>query len=382
MSDGPRKYGGDTKLLATVSANGDGLRDRAQVHFNLTEPAQVTLDVQRTTASIDSIYTRTWTFRAGSHTIAWTPAKGIAARTYILSLTTQDPASNVLTYGAPEPHVERYPAAPVVRVIGVDATFTKQSYLPGAQAALRISADVPKLQAQVFQSGPEHEVTYADYLLAGIPITDPVDIDWERRRDEANTVTFQIGNWPSGFYFVKLTQPDGSFGYAPFIIRPRRARRDVAGRGRPADEHLAGLQLLRRGRRRLGRLLVRRAAPPRGAARPPVPPPRRAAVLLPLRPGLPALALLERQAGRVPLRHGRPDALRRRPRKGVRPDRLPGPQRVRDDGRVRRDRALPQPRRQPDLPLREQLLLEGDRARATCSRGLQCGATSAAPRRR
>jgi N,N-dimethylformamidase beta subunit-like protein len=220
VSDGPRKYGGDTKLLATVSANGDGLRDRAQVHFNLTEPAQVTLDVQRTTASIDSIYRRTWTFRAGSHTIAWTPAKGIAARTYILSLTTQDPASNVLTYGAPEPHVERYPAAPVVRVIGVDATFTKQSYLPGAQAALRISADVPKLQAQVFQSGPEHEVTYADYLLAGIPITDPVDIDWERRRDEANTVTFQIGNWPSGFYFVKLTQPDGSFGYAPFIIRP------------------------------------------------------------------------------------------------------------------------------------------------------------------
>ena len=191
------------------------------MHFNLTEPAQVTLDVQRTTASIDSIYTRTWTFRAGSHTIAWTPAKGIAARTYILSLTTQDPASNVLTYGAPDPHVERYPAAPVVRVIGVDATFTKQSYLPDAQAALRISADVPKLQAQVFQSGPEHEVTYADYLLAGIPMTDPVDIDWQRRRDEANTVTFQIGNWPSGFYFVKLTQPDGSFGYAPFIIRPR-----------------------------------------------------------------------------------------------------------------------------------------------------------------
>ena len=205
VSDGPRKYGGDTKLLATISPNGDGVRDRAQVHFNLTEPAQVTLDVQRTTASIDSIYTRTWTFRAGSHTIAWTPAKGIAARTYILSLTTQDPASNVLTYGAPDPHVERYPAAPVVRVIGVDATFTKQSYLPGAQAALRISADVPKLQAQVFQTGPEHEVTYADYLLAGIPMTDPVNIDWERRRDEANTVTFQIGNWPSGFYFVKLT---------------------------------------------------------------------------------------------------------------------------------------------------------------------------------
>ena len=272
------------------------------MHFNLTEPAQVTLDVQRTTASIDSIYRRTWTFRAGSHTIAWAPAKGIAARTYILSLTTQDPASNVLTYGAPDPHVERYPAAPVVRVIGVDATFTKQSYLPGAQAALRISADVPKLQAQVFQSGPEHEVTYADYLLAGIPMTDPVNIDWQRRRDEANTVTFRIGNWPSGFYFVKLTQPDGRFGYAPFIIRPRVLGEtsrvavvlptntwqaynfyDADGDGW-GDSWYIG--------------------PPHHEV-PLVRPflrPRSAAVLLPLRPGLPALALLERQAGRVPLR--------------------------------------------------------------------------------
>jgi hypothetical protein len=221
VSDGPRKFGGDTKLLATVSPNGDGIRDRADVHFNLTEPAQVTLDVQRTMGSVDSIYTRTWTLRAGSHTIEWTPAKGIPARTYILSLTTQDPASNVLTYGAPDARVKRYPAAPVVRVIGVDATFTKPSYLPGAQAALRISADVPKLEAQVFQSGPEHEITYADYLLAGIPMTDPVDISWEQRRDAVNTITFQMGNWPSGFYFVKLTEPDGSFGYAPFIIRPR-----------------------------------------------------------------------------------------------------------------------------------------------------------------
>ena len=59
------------------------------------------------------------------------------------------------------------------------------------------------------------------------------------------------------------------------------------------------------------------------------------------------------------------DALRRRPREGLRPDRLPGPQRVRDDARVRRDRALPQPRRQPDLPLGEQLLLAGDATPAT-----------------
>jgi hypothetical protein len=220
VTSGRRRFAGDTALLATVSPDGDGIRDRAEVHFTLTEPAQVTLDVQRTTASIDTIYTRTWTFRAGPHTVAWTPAKGLAARTYVLSLTTLDPASNVLTYGALDAHVKRYPRAPVVRVLGVDAVFTKQSYLPGVQAALRIAADTSTLQAQVFQAGPEHEITYADYLLAGVPVTDPVNIAWEGRRDAQSTITFQIGDWPTGFYYVKLTEPGGRFGYAPFIVRP------------------------------------------------------------------------------------------------------------------------------------------------------------------
>jgi hypothetical protein len=221
VSNGGHPFDGDTPLLTTLSTSDDGVRKRAQIHFTLTEPAQVTLDVQRTTASIDSIYTRTWTLRAGPHTVAWTPARGLAARTYVLSLTTQDPASNVLTYGAPDPHVNRYPRAPVVRVLGVDATFTKQSYLPGQQAVLRVAADTPKLEAQFFHSGPEREVTYADYLLGGIPETDPVDLDWETRRDGPHAITFQIGNWPSGFYYVKLTEPDGSFGFAPFVVRPQ-----------------------------------------------------------------------------------------------------------------------------------------------------------------
>jgi N,N-dimethylformamidase beta subunit-like, C-terminal len=221
VSNGGHPFAGDAPLLTTLATNEDAVRKRAEIHFTLTEPAQVTLDVQRTTASIDSIYTRTWTLRAGPHTLSWTPPRGLAARTYVLSLTTQDPASNVLTYGAPDPHVKRYPLAPVVRIIGVDATFTKQSYLPGQQGVLRIAADTPKLQAQVFQSGPEHEITYADYLLAGLPMTDPVSLDWQGRRDGLHAITFQLGDWPSGFYYVKLTEPDGNFGFAPFIIRPR-----------------------------------------------------------------------------------------------------------------------------------------------------------------
>ena len=47
-----------------------------------------------------------------------------------------------------------------------------------------------------------------------------------------------------------------------------------------------------------------RASQPAGDARSPVPQPRRAAVLLPLRPGLPALAVLDGQDRRLPLRPG------------------------------------------------------------------------------
>jgi hypothetical protein len=220
VSNAAKPFAGDGPLLTTLSLNDQSTRKRAQIHFTLTEGAQVTLDVERTSASIDEIYTRTWTLRAGEHTLTWTPAPGLAARTYVLSLTTQDLASNILTYGAPDPHVARYPRAPVVRILGVDATFTKASYLPGQVGALRISADTPTLKAQVFQAGPEHEITYADYLLAGVPVTDPVTIDWQKRRDAASTINFQLGAWPTGLYYAKLTEPDGSFGYAPFVIRP------------------------------------------------------------------------------------------------------------------------------------------------------------------
>ena len=220
VSNGNKPFAGDGPLLTTISLNEDSTRKRAQIHFDLSEAAQVTLNVERTTASIDEIYQRTWTLRPGPHSLTWTPAAGLAPRTYVLSLTTQDLASNILTYGSPDPHVKRFPRAPVVRIIDVDAVFTRASYLPGQVGALRISADTPTLEAQVFQTGPEHELTYADYLLAGVPMTDPVRIDWRGRRNAPATINFQLGGWPSGLYYVKLTQPDGTFGYAPFVIRP------------------------------------------------------------------------------------------------------------------------------------------------------------------
>jgi hypothetical protein len=230
----------DGPLLATLSPNGDGTRDSVRIHYRLSELATVTLNVQRTSNVATTIYTRTWHMRAGPHTIGWSPPANIGARTYVLSLTTQDIAGNELTYGSPDPFVGRHPRAPVVRVLGIDATFTKQVYSPGDIGVLRIATDAQTLQIQVFRTGPERIVTYADNLLEGVPVTEPMTLDWQRWRNVPNAVRFQIGDWPSGLYFVKLVEPvaphaadsaDSTkavdpdkprprIGYAPFVVRP------------------------------------------------------------------------------------------------------------------------------------------------------------------
>jgi N,N-dimethylformamidase beta subunit-like protein len=220
VSNGGTPFAGDGRLLTTVTPNGDGYRDRVQIHFRLTEYAHVTLDVQRTALAPETIYTRTWELRDGERTLAWSPDEDLPARTYVLSLTTIDAAGNELTYGSPDPFVGRHPRAPVVRLQGIDAAFAKQSFEPGQRGVLSVSADAPELVFQVFRTGPEDFVTYADYLLEGEPVTEARTIDWGRRRDAPGTIGFTIGDWPSGLYFVKLISPDERVGYAPFVVRP------------------------------------------------------------------------------------------------------------------------------------------------------------------
>jgi hypothetical protein len=220
VSNGGTPFAGDGRLLTTVTPNGDGFRERVQIHFRLTEYAHVTLDVQRTALTPETVYTRTWELRDGEHTLAWTPDEDLPARTYVLSLMTSDTAGNQLTYGSPDAFVGRHPRAPVMRIQGIDAAFAKQSFEPGQRGVLSVSADAPELEFQVFRTGPEDFVTYADYLLEGEPVTEPRTIDWTRRRDAPATIGFTIGDWPSGLYFVKLTSPDDRVGYAPFVVRP------------------------------------------------------------------------------------------------------------------------------------------------------------------
>lgn len=217
---GREPFAGDGPLLTTISPNGDGLRDRALVEFTLSEPATVTLEADRTKAAPIPIFSETAHLSAGPQTLVWAPSSNVSPRTYLLRLSATDDAGNRRTYGPDDAHVRSFPRSPVVRVLGIDAAFTQESYAPGQLAQLSIATDAPVLTVQVFHSGPERVPTYSDQIMNGVPVTTPTRLDWAEHSDAPATTRFRIGEWPSGFYYLQLTAPDGRWGYAPFVVRP------------------------------------------------------------------------------------------------------------------------------------------------------------------
>jgi hypothetical protein len=219
--NGSTPFKGDSALLTTVSPNGDGFRDHANISFRLAEEATVTMDVTRTVKVPHVIYTLTAHFGPGSHTMTWAPGANLNPRTYLVRLTSVDLAGNQVVYGAPNAFVGRTPRGPVVRLQGIDAGFTRPSYLPGDVGYVHIATDEPTLTLRVFHSGPEQVITYADNQLAGVEVDQaPEALDWHQWQSSQHTIGFQIPTLPSGLYYVQFSGTDGRVGYAPFVIRP------------------------------------------------------------------------------------------------------------------------------------------------------------------
>lgn len=215
----PKQYAGDRRLFVTISPNGDGLRDLARIAFTLTERATVHLRIARTRSRPETVHEATATLGPGRHAFTWFPPPTTAPRTYLTLLEVTDTAGNRRTYGASNAETGRRETTPVIRVLGVDAGFTRESYVPGETAELRVETDANALSLQVFRAGPEDVPTYNDTLMNGVPVTDPGDVPWANLA-RPETVSVQIGDWPSGVYFAKLTSDDDRIGFAPFVIRP------------------------------------------------------------------------------------------------------------------------------------------------------------------
>jgi hypothetical protein len=220
------RFAGDRRLLATVSPNGDGVRDQAVVRFRLSRPELVRLDVVRTDTlrpgrPQTTVYSVRRRFEPGAHRIVWRPARGTEPRTYLLRLSAR---GRVYTN---EPG--RRPRAPVVRVLGVEAGFPRRSYAPGERADLQIATDARELRLQVFHYSSQIAPPDQDFNVSGTPMTPAVRVDWAAHRHRPALLRFvRAGDWPSGLYFLRLGARDGRVGYSPFIVRPRAPRARVA----------------------------------------------------------------------------------------------------------------------------------------------------------
>jgi len=222
VTSGDRPYEGDGRLLATVSPNRDGLRDRATVRFRLDERAIVTLEVYGARRALGGpVRTITAALGPGRHRLVWEPRPGTPPGTYILRLTATDVLGNRRLYGATRAAARGIPRAPVVRVLGVDAWFTRRSYAPGGRAWLVVAADSRRLSVQILRAGPESEPTFRNDELKGVVVTPPGGLDWRGHRSSPAAVRVRIGDWPSGLYFTRLVSGDGTVGYAPFVVRPK-----------------------------------------------------------------------------------------------------------------------------------------------------------------
>ena len=219
-SDKP--FAGDRRLLATVSP-GSWSRKAAILRFRLDRAAQVHVAAVRKSRNAERVV---WETRAtlprGPHRFRWQPAPTIAPGTYVLRMTLEGNGRSRV-YGHKRPLAAARSRAAVVRVLGVEASFVARSYAPATAARLRVAVDAPSFTVQLFRAGPEQENTDRPDELKGIPMADPVTVDWNGRRDAPATVWLKLGDWPTGLYFAKLVTNDGRTGFAPVVVRPPAA---------------------------------------------------------------------------------------------------------------------------------------------------------------
>jgi hypothetical protein len=98
------------------------------------------------------------------------------------------------------------------------AYVTRESYRPGDSAQLIISDTAPAVTIQVYRAGTEDIATVPNDVMLGSPVSSAERIGAVHGR---RSVDVEIGSWPSGVYFVRLSSGD-RIGYAPFVLAPRR----------------------------------------------------------------------------------------------------------------------------------------------------------------
>ena len=222
ISNGGHPFLGDTRQLATVSPNGDGLRDRAIVRFHLDQPGTVDLQVVATSSS-GTPPKIVWRVRrklaAGPHELTWKPARRTPDRTYLLRFVVRGQDGSRV-YGFERPRAGQVTSGLVVRILGVDVAFQQRGYAVGSQASASIATDARSVRVQFFGYAGQGEL---DAKTGAAAITPAVTLDWSGHQNAPHVVDFGPSEtWQSGLYFLRVSTSDGRVGYAPMVLRARR----------------------------------------------------------------------------------------------------------------------------------------------------------------
>lgn len=257
VENGGRPFAGDHARLSTLAPSGPSERARAVVRFRLLRAAEVDLEVvahrgageqggsaQPVRAAARSsagcacgmfqggitqpLYAARRRLGRGRHTLSWVPGPALGPGTYVLRVSATDRLGRRVRYAEGRPGRPPKERAPIVRILGIDAAFARRSYAPGEQAILIVAADAGKLTVELLRCGAEQEPTYANNELKGVPVGEPLALDWSAHRDGPLPVPVEVGAWPSGVYSARIRSDDGRAGFAPFVLRPPTPQARVA----------------------------------------------------------------------------------------------------------------------------------------------------------
>jgi hypothetical protein len=216
-----RAFLGDRPFFATVSPGVPG-QDSAAIAFLLDRPARVRLEAVRTALRKRTVvWTAEKRLPAGEHALAWRPTPETPVGSYVMRLTVETAEGRRKVYGGTRPSRPELARAPVVRVLGVEAALDRRSYTPGETARLTIAADANALSIQLLACGTEDGYTDRADEMRGLPVGEPITIDWRGSRFAPRMVPFPIGELASSVYALRIDTVDGRVGYTPLVVRPK-----------------------------------------------------------------------------------------------------------------------------------------------------------------
>jgi hypothetical protein len=215
-----KRFAGDRPMFVTIAPGSQG-RDTAKVLFTLGRRARVRLDAVRTGIGTSTVrWTEETTLGPGAHSLAWKPAADVPVGSYVMRLTIEGNGGRRV-YGGRRPETPERATAPVVRVLGIEAAFSRRSYLPTEPMAMRVLADVPAFTLTFLRVGHGPDPSLRNDEMVGLEMGDPVRVDWTGKRSTRQTISVQSGDWPSGLYAARLESDDGRVGFAAFILRAK-----------------------------------------------------------------------------------------------------------------------------------------------------------------